>query len=297
MLAHNLKDILTLIPEARELVKLASVEEEFPTDNSDSASASYLRVHYLMKVANKPVDEVTFNLVKTAAELYGVKNKLDKLLPRLDQIEKKAVAIEKYNKPNIKIVEAGFEGDLAGFGFLGIEKIASTAEEIVNNYGEEVTSTEVLRYSGRCWLNKEAAIQSIANRVSAIPNQSDKVPFVKVARLIVESVKENDFPVIGEICKTVTLLDKKAGLDIIGFNFYKEALITKEAAVGGLTVSLAGEQVPYTKIVRFGKDRIGSSLGNDIASSLIDDPVNDKAVLESLPRDLQIMLASLVKSC
>jgi hypothetical protein len=93
------------------------------------------------------------------------------------------------------------------------------------------------------------------------------------------------------------LLDKKAGLDIMGFNFYKEALIVKKAAyAGGLSVKVDGQDVPYSKIQALGKERIGSFLGKDIGASLTEDPVNDKAVIESLPLDSQKMLASILKS-
>lgn len=192
----------------------------------------------------------------------------------------------------LKEIEAGFEGDLGGFGFLNLEKTASTAREIYEQYKEEVRSEEVLRYAGRAYLNKEAAVKALANRYHATKEPA----FVKVARIVADSVQESDFDSIGQVCKTVLELDKKAGLDILGFNFYKEALMTKKADyVGSMSINLAGTPVSWEKIQKFGKDRIASTLGKDIADELSGDPSHDKAVLESLPLDLQKMMLALTK--
>jgi hypothetical protein len=295
MLAHDIKAILTIIPEALEMVKKANLEEEFPVDSKDSTVASYLRTHYLTKVAGKLISEDDYLRVKKAAYLWGVEEELEEFLPRFTSIALEKVAQSNSSKYGLTVsqVEAGFEGDLAGFGFLNLEKIASQAEDIMSTYGDEVTSEDVRRYSGRTWLDKYAAVTTLGNRYHATKDQT----FVKLAQLVVNDIKENDFDSIHDLCKTVAQLDKRAGLDIIGFNFYKEALLTKEAAfLGSLSVTLAGEPVPYEKIMRFGKDRISSTLGPDIGNSMTQDPVENKAMLESLPRDLQITLKSLLKS-
>ncbi len=292
MLAHNIKEILLLVPEATSMVKQASLEEEFPTDSKDSTCASYLRIEYLEKVAGRRVSLDTVHKVRQAAELYGVDEKLQEYKGRFKTREKRASAPGNEFGLSIREIEAGFEGDLAGLGFLGIEKAASAAKNIVQEYGKLVKSAEVLRYAGVAYLDKEAAVKTLANRYFATKDTS----FVKVARLVVDEIRENDTAAIGALCDTVTKLDKQAGLDIIGFNFYKEALLTKKAALASaMMVNLAGTQTPWESIQKFGKDRIASTLGADIAKGLTGDPVNDKAVLESLPRDLQVMLGSLVK--
>ena len=136
MLAHNIKAILTLVPEAKPMVKAASLEEDFPYDSKDSVTASYLRVHYLEKVAEKRVDPATVAKITKAAQLHGVKDALDAFLPRFNTLEK--VASQNQSKYGLKLkeIEAGFEGDLSGFGFIGIEKIAAMAESIVDAYGD-----------------------------------------------------------------------------------------------------------------------------------------------------------------
>jgi hypothetical protein len=290
MLAHSIKEVLTLVPEALDFIKEASLEQDFPVDNKDSAAASYLTAAYLVKVAGKVLDVDLLKRLEKAASLYDVKQEMDKFISRFIPIEKQAS--EKEIIEMIKSAEALFEGNLCGF--LNIEKAAERATELMTKYTSKINSSEVKRYAGQAWLNKEAAVYALANRYYATKEQNKH--FLKIARLINDSVREDDFTSIKDICKTVTYLDKQAGLDVIGFNFYKEALITKEAAItAGLSVILNGVPVSYTKIVALGKDRIGSYLGKDIGNSLKGDP-SDKFILESLPLPQQILLANVLKN-
>lgn len=289
MLAHNLKGILSIVPEALGMVKEANLEEDFPVNSADSASASYLRIHYLTKVAGKIVDESTYNMVTKAATLYGVKDVLDPMISKFSSLDKSASSI---SPVPVTVAEAGFEGDLSGFSFLNIEKTAEAAEMLYDIYGEAITSPQVLRYSGHAFLDKQAAIQSLSNRYYASKNPD----FVKLARSVLDEINPADFKAVKGVCEKVTLMDKKAGLDIIGFNFYKEALFTsKQDFIKSASVILAGEEVPMEKVISFGKDGIASTLGKDVADGMTDCPVHNKAVLESLPRDLQIMLKSVLR--
>lgn len=294
MLAHNIKAILATVPEVTGMVKQANLEEDFPVDSKDSVVASYLRVHYLTKVAERFVDPAVEKRITKAAKLYEVKDELDKYVGRFSVLEKKAAENQEKYGLTLREVEAGFEGDLAGFGFLGIEKTASMANAIYEKYGDQVKSEAVLRYAGRRWLNKEAAVLALANRYHV----SKEPAFVKIARLVHDSIRESDFDAISSICKTVQGLDKQAGLDVIGFNFYKEALYGKEAELkSALTVKLAGKDVPWECIEKFGKARIENALGKDVANALTGDAATDKAMLESLPLDSQKLLCKLVESC
>lgn len=290
MLAHNLKEILELIPEVMGLVKEANLEEEFPTDNKSSVIASYLRVNYLEKYAEKSVAPEVKAFIEKAASLYQVKEELDQYLPRFSPLEKKASENQEKYGVNLLEKQAYFEGNLSGF--LNIEKAAEAATELYEKYGSEITSEDVLRYAGKAFLNKEAAVKTLANRYHA----TKEMAFVKLAQITANQIKENDFDSIGELCKVVSHLDKRAGLDIIGFNFYRDALITKQSAlISAMSVNLAGDSVPYEKILNFGKERLGSTLGGDIAKDFTGNPVEDKAMLEALPRDLQKMLKTLVR--
>ena len=291
MLAHNIKEVLTLVPEALEFVKKANLEEDFPVDSKDSAAASYLTAAYLTKVAGKVLDIDLLKRLEKAASLYNVKGELDKLIPRFSQMTKQASEEEILEM--VKSAEAMFEGDLCGF--LDIEKAAQKASDLMTKYSSFITSDEVKRYGGKAYLNKEAAIYSLANRYYATKEQNTH--FVKIARLIQDDIREDDFKTINEVCQVVTSLDKQAGLDIIGFNFWKEALIVKESALAaGLTVRVNGKDVPYTKIAALGKDRMCSYLGNDVGSALTGDAANDKAVVESLPRDSQMILQNILRN-
>jgi hypothetical protein len=182
------------------------------------------------------------------------------------------------------------EFELSVNGLLSLEKTAALAEEI-REINPTLRDERIARYSGNGWLNKEAAIKTLANRFYATKD----IDFVKLASTA-NRIRENDFDNIRSLCKIVTGLDKRAGLDVLGFNFYKEALITKEASMRScLGVNLAGETLPYEKVEAFGKDRIGSLLGPDVSKELGGDPVTNKYVLESLPRDSQLMLKASLK--
>src|SRR4051812_41989948 len=117
MLAHNLKDILSIIPEAKEHIKKANIEEEFPIDNKDGALASYLRAYYLVKVAGKPVDPEVMEKLEKAATLYNIK---ETALPFIKSMKKYAETsqlneVSKLEELTVKQAEANFEGSLTGF--------------------------------------------------------------------------------------------------------------------------------------------------------------------------------------
>lgn len=290
MLAHNIKEVLTLVPEALPLVKEASLEKDFPVDSRSSAAASFLVANYLEKVAHKPISDTVFSLIKKAIDLYELKDEVEPLVGKLTPMQKQAS-----NESTVELEQSIFDDNISGLGFFSLEKVATIAEGIVEKFGDQVTSPHVKLYSCSGWLDKEAAVKALTSRV--IASDKKELGYVKIAQIICNNVKENDQSAIREVCRTVSALDKKAGLDIMGFNFYKEAMVLGlEKMASILSVSVAGEQFPYEKIVKFGKDRIGTLLGKDIAAGMNGDPVNDKAVVESLPRDLQLVLKAGLKN-
>jgi hypothetical protein len=291
MLAHSIKEVLTIVPEAMEFIKQASLEKDFPVDSKDSAAASYLTAAYLTKVAGKVLDIDLLKRLEKAATLYDVKTTMDKYIPRFSEMSKEAS--EEEIIAMVKTAEAGFEGDLCGF--LNIEKAAEKATQLMQKYASKVTSEEVKRYSGNAYLDKSAAIRSLANRYHASKEQNSH--FIKVARIIQDNIREDDFKTIGEVCRIVTTLDKQAGFDLIGFNPWREFLLTKQSALAsGLTVSLAGKDVPWTKIASLGTNRIQGFLGKEASAGLTGDCVNDKYVLESMPRGLQMQLNNILRN-
>lgn len=291
MLAHNIKDVLTLVPEAFNLVKEASLDKEFPVDSKSSTAASYLVANYLEKIAHKSISDAVFSLIKKAVELYELEDELNPLVNKFSLTEKQA----SNQAPDLKQIQHEFEDNVTGLSFFTLEKAASNAEEIVASSNGEITSDLVNRYACIGWLDKQAAVQSLTNRF--IATDKTEPGYIKIARIIIDKVREDDTATIRDVCRTITNLDKQAGLDLMGFNIYKEAILTKEAAfISKLLVNVGGENFPYEKVVKFGKDRIGSLLGKDVANGLTGNPVNDKAVLESLPRDLQLVLKTGLKN-
>lgn len=294
MLAHNLKEILSIVPELKEHIKQANIEEEFPLDNKDGCIASIVRCYYLSKVACVAVDPEIIERLTKAAQMYGINGEA---APYIQAIKKYAEvrernALAKAEALTVKQAEAVFEGNLTGF--FDVEKTSQEAKNIMEKYAEEVTSPEVKRYAGKAYFNKIAAMEALEARAAATGKQF----FTKIAE-IVNKTMDYDSPQkdIIDLCERVTKLDKVAGLSLKGFNFYKEALsVAPERIVnGGLTVKIAGKVYPYEKIERLGKHRIGQYIGKDVADEMTSDPVLNKRIIESLPLDLQRVMVSLLK--
>lgn len=298
MLAHNLKEILTIVPDLKEHIKQANIEEEYPLDNKDGAIASYIRCYYLSKVAHKIVDPDVMEKLEKAAHLYNIKDQVKPFIERMKKYAEQTQFDElaKAYAVNVKEAEANFEGSLTGF--FDIEKAATEAKELMTKYASTITSDAVKRYAGQAYFNKQAAIEALNARTQVTGNKV----FDKIAE-IVEKNMDIDSPQVevNDICRTVTMLDKKAGLTAKGFNFYKEALSVAPERINAngatiLTVRVAGKPVPYEKIERLGKQRIGMYLGKDVADEMTADPALNKRIIESLPLDLQRVLAGILKS-
>jgi len=296
MLAHNLKDMLTLVPSLGEHIKEANFEEDFPLDNKDGAVASSLRCEYLIKVAKKIVNPEKVELVKKAASLYGVKDTVDSLTAELDSalvLQKQAGLAKAMTLPK-DVYMANLEGSATGSADL--EKLAEQAQEAFELYPEAAAQSSVAKtYACKGYFHKAAAVASLEARARATGNQM----FEKVAEIVDRSMSdgftEKD---VVDVSRFVTALDKKAGLSMKGFNFYKETQLFKEAAIRSiLLVKLAGKQVPYESIHKFGMERIASVLGSDVAKEMTSDPAYNKQVLESLPMDSQRTLANFVGKC
>jgi hypothetical protein len=288
MLAHDLKNILELVPLAMGHIKQASIEDEYPVDSPDSTIASGLRINYQIKVAHRPVDYETIDLVKKASTLWGVTDLIEKLsvglvhkLPEDDMAKEAALK------------QAVFSGKTSGLG-VDFVTLAKEAQELVKNYNEHVDSEDVLRYSCQGVLNKQAAVNALTSRAYATGNAE----FTKLAQSVNETntdkLSTGDLQKLAEV---VTMLDKKAGLQFKGFNFYRETIMVKEADIkSSMTVLIDGKDVPYEKLQKLGNSRIGDALGKDVGSALGKSPVEDKEVLETLPLDLQKVLAGMLRN-
>lgn len=288
MAIPSLKAVIGLIPDVVEHIKQAKVEREFPTDCKDSVLASALEIVYLTKIAHQKVPDVDINRVNKAVSLYKLE---DQVASFGDQMTKSASSVDKEidYQEEVKQAQYIFEGNLSGL--FDLEKTASQAEALWDNYSDYITSPEIEVYSGAGFLNKQAAVDALHARAVVSKNQK----FTKLASII-DATKDRDFTIEDNrmISKAVLDLEKSANIYGIGFNFYKEAFLTKAASASVLHVKLAGKSVPVENILRTGMDKISHYLGKDVADEMGSDPQQIKVVAESLPIDSQKVLANII---
>ena len=294
MLAHSIKPILDLIPEALPFIKQALVTEYLPTDSRGSSIASALELKYHEVVDHKPVDIFAMEKVALAVDLYGakdiVKDLSDKMIKAAQYKVRDRVLTK---KAEFETRQSTFESKLTGI-ILDHTELAKEAQSLVKMASEVQIepSDEVKRYSCQGMLNKKAAIESLAARFQATRN----VNFVKIAsaigRLDPAMIRTET---LSDICDTIAGMDKEAGLTAIGMNFYREAVLLKSAA-SALMVKLCGKEYPYESIAKLGKDRISRFIGEDVAKEMDQGPMNTKQVMETLPADLQKVMCDLLKN-
>jgi hypothetical protein len=284
MLAHTLKPILELVPEALPMIKQAHVDEEFPLSNRDSCIASALCVNYAAKISGDTVAIPVMEKVAKAVKLYGVEAQVKTLTDRMvtSVQEKRASALLPAQYMD---KQAHFEGEFSGFS-----DVLEQSEKAEALYKEAKAldiepSDSVKRYSGHAYLIKEAAVKSLAVRY----HKTGDAGYVKLAAAI---NKTNEFRLkpetVVDLCRTVSEMDKAAGLSM---DFFKETLVTKEAeALDSVSVKLRGKEVPLNNIIALGEKRLASYLGTEITREMQDGPMNFKAALEALPIDSQQLL-------
>lgn len=297
MLAYTLKEIISLVPEAMPLVKQAHISQDMPLDNRDSCIASALQVKYLSEVEYRPVDVFALEKVAKAVKLYGVQDIVDDLSAKLVKAaqEKQQEQVTKKDElAQFHVKQASFESEMAGFA--NPAQISEQAQAMYKQAQElNVTpSDQVLRYSGHGYLDKQAAIQSLAARFQA----SQSPDFVKIAQAIYKLDTCTMKPeTVQDICSTVSKMDYEAGLSARGFDFYKEAVLVKQAEIASaLKVTLCGKAVPYESIARLGRDTISQYVGEDVAKDMDAGPLQAKQVLEALPLDLQRLICDLIQN-
>lgn len=293
MLAHNLKKILGLIPEALPLVKRASISEDFPVDNKDSCIASSLSIAYASQVEYQPIDRSDIEKVAKAQELFQVKDAVAELSKKMVKVATlKSVSTSMDTKELYIVKEANFEGGLKGF-----PDYTELSKEAAQLYGESKKlsiepSDFVKRYSGNAYLDKEAAIVALSARYQT----SHNINFVKIAKAIHGLDTLHLKPeTVQDICSTVSQMDKEAGISAHGFDFYKEALITKEAELASkLIVQVCGKEIPYSSIARLDPETIANYAGQDISDQISNGPLAAKSAVEALPISLQKVISNLV---
>jgi len=294
MLAYYIKPVLELVPEAMPMVKQASITEEMPLDGRDSTMASALAMEYMIKIAHVPVALEDMEKVSKAVSLYGMEDSVNEF--KHSMIKRSAARNIKKEEDSIEsymLKQAYFEGELTGTS--NIDNIVKEASYLYTQAKDKnvTPSDEVIRYSGNGYLNKEAAMRSLSLRYSLTKEDT----FIKLAKAVSEADDILSKDILDSLCSKITYLDKSAGLSLKGFNFYKEAVMTKESELkSSMYVSLAGSKVPYEKIERVGKSNISSYIGKDVAKEMDSGPATFKQVVETLPLDLQQVLLNLTKN-
>lgn len=298
MIGYTLKAVLELVPESFDFVKKANLEGDYPIDSRDNCIASGLVIGYKTNISNQPVDYDTIEKVSMAVKAYGVDEIVSSVVNKMISNDvKKLVKQASYDPENAKKdfleKQAWFEGELSGFKDL--EKISTVAQglaELACSVGMR-PSENVAKYAGDAFLSKEAALGALGARFYASNNDV----FLKIAAAL---SKESEFLSPGDkvknLCKTVSRLDKEAKLDVKGFDFYKETLISKEAAYNSMQVKVAGTDVPLRKILSLPSEYVDSYLGAGFMKEANADPSSAKAMIESLPRDMQNVLATILKN-
>ena len=279
---HVIKNVLGLVPEVAGHVKKAYVEQDFPTHDLDSTIVSALEIAYLTKVAHVPVDIEDVARVSTAVKLYGVS---DKVHEHVDNMCKQAV-MTKTASQNVEDEVRQAEELIRSRAAVpvGIEKVASQAAELYDNYTDLVTDKTVRLYACAGTLVKEAALAALKVRAERTGNQQ----FTKVAQIIEASDVEK-FSVEDNrtVVNAILTLEKQANYfasDIFPEIFSME----KKAAM----VDLGSKKVSPEAIIRLGADRVKTLVGSEVAKLVEShDAASLVAVINSLPLPEKQLLA------
>lgn len=279
---HVIKNVLGLVPEVAGHVKKAYVEQDFPTHDLDSTIVSALEIAYLTKVAHVPVDIEDVARVSTAVKLYGVS---DKVHEHVDNMCKQAV-MTKTASQNVEDEVRQAEELIRSRAAVpvGIEKVASQAAELYDNYTDLVTDKTVCLYACAGTLVKEAALAALKVRAERTGNQQ----FTKVAQIIEASDVEK-FSVEDNrtVVNAILTLEKQANYfasDIFPEIFSME----KKAAM----VDLGSKKVSPEAIIRLGADRVKTLVGSEVAKLVEShDAASLVAVINSLPLPEKQLLA------
>lgn len=279
---HVIKNVLGLVPEVAGHVKKAYVEQDFPTHDLDSTIVSALEIAYLTKVAHVPVDIEDVTRVSTAVKLYGVS---DKVHEHVDNMCKQAV-MTKTASQNVEDEVRQAEELIRSRASVpvGIEKVASQAAELYDNYTDLVTDKTVRLYACAGTLVKEAALAALKVRAERTGNQQ----FTKVAQIIEASDVEK-FSVEDNrtVVNAILTLEKQANYfasDIFPEIFSME----KKAAM----VDLGSKKVSPEAIIRLGADRVKTLVGSEVAKLVEShDAASLVAVINSLPLPEKQLLA------
>lgn len=283
------------MPEALDLVKKAELDKEYPVDTPDNCMASALSIEYAKHISGKSVDYDTIEKVAQSVEAFGLGEKVRDLSHKMVRRNTAALFKSASSETTETFLEkqAHWMGEQSGFK--DIAKLVKQAEElkvIADRIGEDVDD-KVKVYLCEGYMSKSAAVEALSTRYHLTNNEV----FSKLASAVTrESEMIPGNKTIKSLCETVTKFDKQAGLDLKGFDFYRETILTKSAAVNSTMAYVCGANVPISKVMSIPSNYLDSYIGPDFAKELASDPASAKAMIESLPADVQKVLAELIKN-
>lgn len=277
MLAYDMNEILSIVPDAVGLVKEASLNEEFPLDNADSVCASALRAGYLTKVAGKQVPYSTQESIEKAVQAYGLEQSLKPLHDRMTKYASALAAERHYDKK--ASLELSEDVLASGFGYgCDLIKQANYAASLVDRYGDSNYQEVTLRYSGSLPLSEPLLFEALEKRAFVTKNSDYGVIKDSIASYTVDALNAESREKRASLAQFIATLDFKCGYH---GDIYKDAFV-KEAAC---KVRLKTKEVSWESIQKLGKGHIKDLVGKDVADALTGDYANDKAVIEALPLD------------
>ena len=296
MLTYSIKPLLNLIPEAAELIKQASINEDLPYDSKDSVLASALAIEYEKRLGSRTLPFDSLEKIAVAVDLYDLRDTVNQLsdlmVSRSNQAYMRGIYGE---KEKFLQKQAEFESTIhTSSDTVGLHTYATDLikEAIDKNLTENLTGLTELYSTHNMCLDKSACLQALSARYSA----SQEPAFLKVAESVsaipIESFKGS---VLQSLIGGIAELDKMAHLDTKGFDPFREMLKKSAQLPSMLTIRLDNKDVPYEDIEKLGKDKISTYLGKDIADAMTD-PETTKHVLETLPLDLQKLCTNLLKN-
>jgi hypothetical protein len=176
-----------------------------------------------------------------------------------------------------------------------VKDMSERAEELFEkaaSLGEQVEPS-VEMYSGRGVLVKESVIASLEARYGSTRDDT----FVKIASAVgTESDLISNPRTVKSLCSVINRLDDKHQLFSQGYNFVKEAMITKQAGFTRCTAKVAGKDYPIERILGIPGNQLDSYMGKGFSKELNSDPNSAKYLVESLPADSQQILSTILRN-
>lgn len=261
--------MITTIPQLAPLVKEAAQDwESFPCDTKEQAFFSAIYAGYLEKTAS--LDSPPH--VQRATKLYKIAQE------SIDQIVQKLVSVHlpkeiEDTSEQMKVAEVVL-----------LTKSAGEIQAFAQEFNHTFETPELQVKAGQVCFEKQACLEMIEARQHYKPSHALTTLQQQLEKVASDSLSLEDS---AQFAIAMEAIDKTAGYELKGFNFVKDA-----ARKSALQVSCDSRKIPVESFIRLGKDRLTQIIGEPVSST---DPQELKAIVESLPRDIQKLLLRYVK--